>query len=588
MTLRLHEATYRYPGASTAVIRGVDLEVGAGEVTGLVGPNGAGKTTLCLIASGLAPASIGGRLDGSVRLDGQETRDLRPFEAAARCGILFQNPLTQLSGTTTSVWEEVAFGPANLGVAAAEISARVAWALGAVGIADLAARDPERLSGGQAQLVALASILALGPRVLVLDEPTSLLDPAGTRLVGGALASLASERGTAMVLVEHKADLLASTAHLIARMDAGHVVQTAATGVLLADPELEAAGVAAPSPLRLARRLLASGGTLGPRVLAALGLDAATELAEADPDASSSPGLVPELVRATGVANGAIELDDVVFDYPGPVRALASVSLRIKPGETVAIVGQNGSGKSTLARHLNGLLRPTSGRVRIDGRDIRQVHVADLAHRVGLAFQDPDRQIFAGLVRTEVAFGPRNLGVRDPELGEVVRGSLEALGLAGESETHPYDLGYSRRKLLSLASIVALRSPVLVLDEPTTGQDARGVAMIERLVAALAGAGRTVIAITHDMRFAAENFDRVIAMRAGQVVLDGPPGEVFAEGAWPALASTYLEPPFASVVGSRLGLGSTPTAAALAAALGGGLGAAPGGGARGGLGEHRD
>jgi energy-coupling factor transport system ATP-binding protein len=263
----------------------------------------------------------------------------------------------------------------------------------------------------------------------------------------------------------------------------------------------------------------------------------------------------------------SVELEAVSFVYPNGPRALDEVGLRIEPGESVAIIGQNGSGKSTLARHLNGLLRPTSGRVLLDGRDIRATHVAALARMVGLAFQNPDRQLFAGNVSTEVSFGPRNLGFRGPAIDERVRTALEAVGLAAEAASNPYDLGYSRRKLLSLASVLAMRTPILVLDEPTTGQDARGAARVRAVVAAALGEGRTVIAISHDMRFVAECFRRVIVMRGGRVVLDGPPKVAFGEASWPVLRATFLEPPLAAVAGARLGLGATPTAASLAAAL---------------------
>lgn len=260
-------------------------------------------------------------------------------------------------------------------------------------------------------------------------------------------------------------------------------------------------------------------------------------------------------------------MEGVTYDYPGGVRALAGVDLAIGPGETVAIVGQNGSGKSTLVRQLNGLLRPTEGRVRIDGRDIAGERVARLAATVGLVFQDPDRQIFAGTVRTEVAFGPRNLGLRGAELDGRVAEALEIVGLAGFADENPYDLGHSRRKLLAIASVLAMRTPVVILDEPTTGQDLRGVARVRAIVAALAAEGRTVITISHDMRFVAETFERVVVMYAGRVVLDGTPAEAFAEPNWPVLAETYLEPPLAARVGARLGVGSTPTEADLVAAL---------------------
>jgi energy-coupling factor transport system ATP-binding protein len=212
-------------------------------------------------------------------------------------------------------------------------------------------------------------------------------------------------------------------------------------------------------------------------------------------------------------------------------------------------------------------LRPTAGSVSINGRPIGRRHVADLAREVGLAFQNPDRQIFAGTVRAEVAFGPRNLGLSETERDAAVERALATVGLAGDEATNPYDLGFSRRKLLALASILAMDTPIVILDEPTTGQDARGIERVQRIVAELSGTGRTVIAVSHDMRFVAESFERVVVMRAGRIILDGTPADAFGEAAWPTLASTYLEPPLAARVGARLGLGATPTEAALVGAL---------------------
>jgi energy-coupling factor transport system ATP-binding protein len=267
------------------------------------------------------------------------------------------------------------------------------------------------------------------------------------------------------------------------------------------------------------------------------------------------------------MSSPAAALDGVVFEYPRGPRALDGIDLRVETGERVAIVGQNGSGKSTLVRHLNGLLRPIAGSVAINGVPIGRRHVAELAREVGLAFQNPDRQIFAGSVRAEVAFGPRNIGRRGPELDAVVDRALATAGLAGDEETNPYDLGFSRRKLLALASILAMETPIVILDEPTTGQDAAGIGRVQTIVADLSAAGRTVIGISHDMRFVAESFERIVVMRAGRIVLDGSPQAVFAEDAWSTLASTFLEPPLAAKVGARLRLGSTPTEALLVAAL---------------------
>lgn len=263
-----------------------------------------------------------------------------------------------------------------------------------------------------------------------------------------------------------------------------------------------------------------------------------------------------------------LRLEGVVHVYrDGLVRALDGVDLQVGAGERVAIVGQNGSGKTTLARHLDGLLRPTAGRVMVDGQDASVRSVAQLARTVGLAFQDPDRQIFSGSVAAEVAFGPRNIGVSGAELDVRVTAALTEVGLERLGAVNPYDLGYSRRKLLVLASVLAMGTPVVVLDEPTTGQDARGVELVERIVGSLGAAGRTVIGISHDMRFVADAFERVVVMRAGRVILDGPPAEVFAEERWPELATSYLEPPFAARVGARAGLGTTPTDGSVVAAL---------------------
>ena len=259
--------------------------------------------------------------------------------------------------------------------------------------------------------------------------------------------------------------------------------------------------------------------------------------------------------------------DGLSFTYAGGTQALTDVSLTIAAGSRVAIIGQNGSGKSTLVRQFNGLLRASEGRVLVDGRDVGREHVADLARLVGITFQNPDRQIFAGKVRAEVAFGPRNLGLRGDALDERLANALAMVGLSDQADANPYDLGFSERKLLALGSVVAMGTPAIVLDEPTTGQDADGVERVQGLVAALAAEGRTVLAVSHDMRFVAESFERVLVLRDGKLILDGTVAEVFAEQSWPALESTYLEPPLPARLGARLGLGSTPTSTAFVDAL---------------------
>jgi len=275
MTLRMRDARYAYAGTSRQVLAGVDLDVEAGRVVAVVGPNEAGKSTLCLVAAGLAPIAIGGRLEGSVLLAGDETAGLAAHQAAQRCGILFQNSATQLSGTTSTVWEEIAFGPRNLGLDIGAIVEHVEGAMATLDIAGLAERDPQRLSGGQAQLVALASVLALQPSLLVLDEPTSQLDPAGTRLVGKALSRFAAENGTAILLVEHKTGLVARIADEVAVLVGGRIVQHGPTAEVLANPALAEQGVDPPPAVRIERAVAAAGrsGDLAGLDLAALEME---------------------------------------------------------------------------------------------------------------------------------------------------------------------------------------------------------------------------------------------------------------------------------------------------------------------------
>ena len=250
--LTLESVGYRYAGALQPSLHDVSLELRDGEVVGLVGASEAGKTTLCLVASGLAPRTVGGRLSGRVLLDGTDVAPLRMDQLAARIGIAFASPATQLSGVASTVYEEVAFGPMNLALPLPEVIERTAGALASLRIEALADRDPERLSGGQQQLVAIAGLLALRPRHLVLDEPTAQLDPAGTAMVADALASLARD-GASILVAEQKTDLLARICGRVIALDAGRVVLQGPAGAVLADPRLAELGVASPTPVRLER-----------------------------------------------------------------------------------------------------------------------------------------------------------------------------------------------------------------------------------------------------------------------------------------------------------------------------------------------
>jgi energy-coupling factor transport system ATP-binding protein len=418
------------------------------------------------------------------------------------------------------------------------------------------------LSGGEQQRVAIASVLVMGGPVLVLDEPTAQLDPAATELVAEVLVELAA-RGHAILVADHDDAVLGRTQRVIV-LDGGRVVASGAPGIALAATVLGPLGLSEPDIVRLAAAANVSPAQALDEEAVAAGLEhaRAASLMGPVPPQPSSPAALLHVAAEPGptwspvrtVPAPVLEVRELVHRYRNGIEAVRGVSLRIEPGETVAIIGQNGSGKTTLVKHLNGLLRPTTGSVHHDGRDITDRRVHELAGTVGFVFQNPDDQVFNRTVERELAFGPRNLRMDRELIDDLIRHALEVTGLESVRGANPYDLGTSERKLVALAGILAMDPPVLVLDEPTTGQDGPGVARVGRVVDAWAGAGRTVVAITHDMAFAARHFGRIVVMRLGEVVADGPPADVFARDRVDLLASTGLRPPAAVRIAHRLGL----------------------------------
>ena len=251
-----------------------------------------------------------------------------------------------------------------------------------------------------------------------------------------------------------------------------------------------------------------------------------------------------------------LSIDGVSFTYPGGVEALRGVSINIRSGEAVAIIGENGAGKTTLVKHINGLLKPSSGRVLVGDWDTREHSVARMAARVGFVFQNPDDQIIERRVGDEVAFGPRQLGQSAPDALAAATAALEMVELAAKSQTHPYDLTTPQRKLVTIASVLAMRTPIVVFDEPTMGQDAHGVELIVNIIQSLKAEQRTVIIITHDIDFCAAHFERVVAMADGHVLIDGPAAEVLART--DLLATTNVEPPQLVRLAQAIGLPAAP------------------------------
>ena len=542
--IRLEHVSFRYRAGREPVLRDLTFQIRPGELVGLLGRSGAGRSTLAATLNGTIPHLVRGDLTGTVHIAGEDIRDRRPRDLADRIGFVFQDFEAQLFSTNVKL--EVAFGPENLGVERAEIARRVERCLGMVRLSHLAHKAPAALSGGQKQRLALASVLALEPVILVLDEPTSDLDPAGRGELLAAISALRAERDLTVLMIDPEIDELGWVDRLMV-LDQGHLaLEGTPAEVWDRTAQLESLGLKAFTLARLAAAL----GTPGhwpDADTAAAAIRAAGW--------SATPG-APERLQAGDSAQEPgemlLEVQDLRHRYPDGTDALGGVSLSVRRGEFVAILGQNGSGKTTLVKHLNGILAPTAGDIRLRGQSLRGQAAKMLSRQVGLVFQNPDHQIFAERIRDEVAFGPRLQGLTEAEIARRVEEGLEAVGLAGMGDVDPFILTKGGRQRVAVASTLATKPEVIILDEPTTGLDHHELQGMMALIQRLNQAGHTIVIITHAMDIAAGYARRVVLMEGGRIVRDGPTRAVFADEA--RIRSLGLVPPPVVQVGNRLGV----------------------------------
>jgi len=551
----------------------VELAVSPGELVLITGASGCGKSTLALALAGLIPSRVHGELRGRVLFDGKPLSGLSPHEASQFVGLVFQNPNLQLINMT--VQSEVAFGPENLALPQSEIAARVDWALDVTGMAGLRAATVVTLSGGQKQRTAIAATLAMRPRLLVLDEPLSDLDPVGAQEVLGTLRRLAADEGTGVIVIEHRVDEVVPWADRIVLMDDGKIIlDRPPRGVWDDTGPWIATGVGIPDIVRLAQALpdtFPAGAPLSVEeaieTLRGGWLEAALASRQAgrrpmrgDDRSAGSPyarlgsELPQEVASLPSGANESppvLSWQDVTVSFGGST-AVDEVSLAIRDDEWVALIGANGSGKSTLVGLSVGIGSPASGLVAFRGNPIKPGRVFEHAAHVALLLQAADEMLFASNVLAELEFGFRFRGKpQDPVLD--VPGAIEFFGFGGLEEASPWELSQGGRQRLALAALLVGAPGVLVLDEPTTGQDADHLraflALLERI---RAKTGLTVVMVTHDMRSVASRASRVVLLGDGQVKLDGPPSRVFAQTAelarWGILA-----PPLARLQSALLG-----------------------------------
>ena len=523
--VQIRGLTYAYRGnLYKQVLRDIDLDIQPGEFLAMAGRTGSGKSTLCYALNGLVPHSFGGKMEGQVKVCGIDTNETTPAELARKVGIVLQSAESQLVGL--SVEEDVEFGLENIALPVPEIKERAGWALDVVKMAHLRDTSPWNLSGGQKQRLAIASALAFRPQILVLDNPTAELDPIGKEEVLETIAFLNREHGITILIVDQELHEIIPYADRILILDEGKVL-TIDTPEKVLDQALllREAGIKLPDVTEIGYQLRKV--NLWPGGLP-VNVDQAKEKI-CKLDARTAQAVESRPHPAATSDEPLIEIENISFAYPNGRKVLNEVSLTIKKGEFVALMGQNGAGKTTLAKHLNGLLKPTSGKVLVEKMDTGQHTVARLATKVGYVFQNPDHQIFSKTVAEELAFGPKNLGWPAERIQEAVGRAASDIGMSNRLDAEPYFMGLAERKLVAIASVLDMQPDVLVLDEPATGAD-YGVALrIMRYISGLHQQGLTVVIITHDVSLAANYATRMVVMGDGKIKIDGPPHEVFTQ-----------------------------------------------------------
>jgi energy-coupling factor transporter ATP-binding protein EcfA2 len=528
--IEIERFSFRYAGSESWALKDVDLSVEAGSVVLLTGSSGSGKTTLSLALNGTVPQLLEGEAEGRVQVCGLDAAAHQVSRMADHVGMVFQDPEVQLF--TLTVEDEVAMSLECIGMPRAEMRERVDWAMDTCGLEGLSLAAPARLSGGQKQRVAIASVLARDPDVLVLDDPTANLDPEGSRSVYETIKRVSVERGRTIVLIARDLDPVHDLLDRIVVMEHGSIAIDGEPREVLEHGDLLArCGIRAPLATEIAYRMKRA--SQGRWSWPARVPTSEAELLDALPDVRPVvPVDVHDPAPAAspyGDGDPVVEIEGVTFAYETGKKALDDVDLRIMPGEFVAVTGRNGAGKTTMLHHIIGLLRPTKGTVRISGQHTADATVAELAQRVGLIFQNPNHQLFRDTVKAEVAFGPENLGWGPEEVEAAVARAFALTDIAEFAEVDPELLSMGQKQRVAIASVLALNPSLLLLDEPTTGQDENGLAALMELVERLNAEGVTVMMITHDMEVVLAHSSRMVVLAGGRLIADGPPEVVLCQ-----------------------------------------------------------
>ncbi len=530
IAVSIEDLTFTYRGSGRPALQNINGQIEDGTFVIVMGHGGAGKSTLCCALNALVPKFFRGEYKGRVLVKGKEVAQHKVAEMSHLVGLVLQDFEAQLFSTNVEL--EMAFGPENHCQPRQEIERRIQRYLAFVGLEKLRQREPASLSGGQKQRLAIGSLLTLEPEILVMDEPTTDLDPEGREEILSVANSI-REEGRMLLIVDHEPEI-AARADQVWLMRDGRLVAAGSPAEILVDaPMLESCGIKSPPTVELFHSLGWPGEPI--TVEAAMGLIQQHDLAR------RREGKLTAIPSQPARGSLILEAEGLGYIYPTHhVEALRGVDLSIREGEFIAILGQNGSGKTTLAKHFNGLLKPTFGRILVRGKPTTEYSHRELAQLVGYVFQNPDHQIFAKTVREEVGFGLKVFGENPNAIEKRVAEALEIVGLQGYEKKVPFTLTKGERQRVAVASVLAVQPRVIILDEPTTGLDNRHQRNTMEVLRRLNKCGHTVIVITHSMWVAAEYTDRTIVLKDGSVLLDGPTRLIFANEA--RLAEASLRP----------------------------------------------